>query len=415
MVQLKKQIHIQFTHVMKHSYYLILLVLLILISINCVDLAKSKTVLDADAQNYVLFAKSMSFLFDTQMREPVWIWLVRLFMTIFSDPDRAVKCLGIVLFILTNVVLFLLVSKIFRSPWSGILAVIFFGLNPYLQDLAARGLRDNAFNLLTLTTSLILYTLNARRPLWWTLLILTVATFSLMGVRINSFLPLLIVYPISFYRSGIPVKWSFVPIVLSLIFITPYFLYCKEKFQDPLYSANHHAKWWRNHEFVRIKNVPCTGCPTLKEMQERGGYEGGPVTTFEYVFKMRPLKDLISNTISGYLYMFLPPYKWLFKIFHMKPNSNVFNRTLSSTYFPVHWFYFLGLFSLFFFDFYLIFLLPIAILNLIPFTVSLGMDERIFTFVSPYMSIVAVLGVLVLLNFIKKIYRIRGTRRAVLC
>ncbi len=388
------------------KWNLALYVVLFVAGSHCLQIQKEMIELDPDAQNYKVFAESMQHPYDTQFREPVWIWLVKTSLIVFKEGDNSLRYLGILLFLLTCVALYHLSSRIFHSRWWGICGAALYAFNPYLENLAARGLRDNAFNLFLVLMSLYLYSgkspLNLRRFL----IGITVVTCCLVGVRINTWVPLLVLIPMSFWQMRIPLKFSVIPLIASLLLITPYLFYCKDKYNDALYSSNMHAKWWRNFEFVKQKKTGCEGCPTEEQMKTEGTYSGEPITTFQYVFKLRTVQSLIEDTSLGYAYILVPPIKFIFSIFGNKRNGAVFERLLHVPKFPAEYFYFIGLLMVFSSGFLSVFLLPLLILNFMPFTYFLGMDERIFSLVSPYMVLLSVYGLVLTVRWLSKLPRV---------
>jgi len=158
------------------------------------------------------------------------------------------------------------------------------------------------------------------------------------------------------------------------IFLAPYLIYSEIHYGDPMYSANIRAVWWRNFEFVRIKEVGCPGCPLRQELSTNS-YAGSYTTNFQYIFRMHSLQEVIKNTVSGYMDLFLE-HTSLFKL-QIGKSSAVF-----------YWLFLLGVVTLLISQYREVLLFPLLTINLLAFLIPLRIDPRLVAHVAPFTALV---------------------------
>lgn len=165
-----------------------------------------------------------------------------------------------------------------------------------------------------------------------------------------------------------------------LLLLAPYLMYSYQKFGDPFWTVNITAKWFRNYEFVEVKRIGCEGCPTLEEFK-RDSYTGQPITTFQYIFGMHSLSEVISRTIQGYAdLLFLP--------------NDLFWIQIGVTVFAFYYLYLLGLGFVVLSRYREFLLLLLVTINWTAFLVPIGyFDPRLVIYLAPFMTFAPVFAV----------------------
>ena len=356
-----------------------------------------KRTLWTDTQNYIGIASSLNFqnMYETYFREPLWIWVVKLSLAIFRDPVISVRILGFFLFAFTGFMGYKFVKDYTKSTVAATISLFFLFLNPYLISVAVNCSRD--LLILALMPVVCYLTLiksehlsEKRRLFYWTIVLCMI-----IGTRINLVVPAVLCFLFSSFYFKIKIWKAIFPILIAVLIISPYLFYCQKTYGDPLYSVNLHAMWWRNYEFLIYKNTGCPLCPSFelfnKEMNIYGVYNPHPpITSFEYMFKLRPISELLSGVINGFSDIFLMPsqnstYLTGGKIFVYFNNGNVFN--------PFYLLYIIGFISCLLSKSRFIILIPVLFLNLLLFMVHLkAIDPRMFSPATPYICIIMGIG-----------------------
>jgi hypothetical protein len=80
---------------------------------------------------------------------------------------------------------------------------------------------------------------------------------------------------------------------MALVLIMPHLIHNKKEYGDFMYSANYHARFYRNLEFQGQPGFPS------KEEVAMNAYAGEPVTAFEYIVQMHEWKDIVQRVLRG--------------------------------------------------------------------------------------------------------------------
>ncbi len=248
--------------------------------------------LDPDAGTYMGIARGMSGPFDTDFREPFFMWCVKIFFFLFGSTEVNLRLLSLFASLITIVMTYLFATKTLKSPIVGLIAAFILAQSAGYIYQNLRGLRLEIY-LLTIIPFVHLLLNREKKADWKYAVILGV----LAGLNILnnlsalSFCVLLILY------FGIRRKWKAwlipIPIVLSLLIALPHLLHNKKNFGDPFYSSNVHARYYRNQEF---KGKP--GFPTVEEVR-KNGYTGSHITSFEYFFKLHSFPEVVKRSFIG--------------------------------------------------------------------------------------------------------------------
>ncbi len=332
--------------------------------------------LDPDAVGYRQIADNMRHLYDTSFREPLWIWATKLWFLVVGSSDLNLRMLTLVLSLLTLVAAYKFFKDYTKQPVLALLVVALLAINPYLIFMSVRGLRLELYTIAILM--LAYHVLIRQERLGEKQRLAGLSGWGAAAVlqQINSLVFVLPLWGYAFWRQKIVWKKLFIPIAVLMLLLAPYLAYSYQKFGDPFWSANVHAKWYRNYEFVVLKGISCEGCPTLEQFRAKG-HSGAPVTTFQYIFGMHSLGEIISRTISGYLDLFLRP-------------THLFWKQAGLEITPLYYLYLMGLLLVIFSRFREILIFPILTINLIAFLVPLGIDPRLVVHTAPFLVFIYV-------------------------
>lgn len=364
--------------------------------------------LQPDVQNYRIIAENMKHIYDTNMREPVFIWFVKISLAVFGHNDFALRFLGIALFLITAFGIYRLVLDSFDDRFFALVALALFSWNRFLIDLAVQGLRDNLFVLAVIgityfTFSKAVSISNKMRFLGTTLFLLLA-----VGTRITSIFPLALIAGYTFLKHKIRLSLSLLTFFVIILIIGPYLYYSYVQFGDPFLSANIHAKWWRNYEFVVLKGTGCDGCPSLEEFQA-SSYSGEPTTMSNYIFGLHPVNELIIRSIQGFQMLNLSPSPFFVTLAGLPHGSIMridnefidylnFRQGLEITIFIV---YIIGLCAFLFLPERLIVLIPLVVTNISLFIVY-AMPLRIYSLHAPFIHITIAYGVVFIMRWINR-------------
>lgn len=262
-----------------------------------------KTVPDPDIDCYVGIAKVSGF-YDTQSREPLYIWMTKFVGVFCTDVPFGLRVLSLVGGFLAVALVFYVAKR-----WFGLLAATVAGLSyaasPAMVFTATRGLREDWVILFLLWFALE-YIATWGRPLTWRnglrigipiglSFLLRMSTF---GVILPLFLPYILW---SIWKNRTESSWKqWVPGIVvafsvSIVPTLPYLYYCQKQYNDPFYINNFlGARFYANIEFAGI--LP--GFPTREEIA-KDAYAGSKITFREYLFKYHTIPQIFDATKDG--------------------------------------------------------------------------------------------------------------------
>lgn len=360
----------------------------------------AKLPLAPDVVEYREIAHGMHHLYDTGVREPVWIWVVKAALFVARDSDSAFRLLGLGLYLATGCFVWLLVEHTFGDRLMALLAAAIFLWNTFLMRVALVGTRDNLFMLAVTAMSYFVFSRHPRLSGNWRVAGLAFSLLLAVGTRMTSIAPLSVLLVYAFVRNRL--RLSLLPIALgfAVLVLAPYVYYSYVRFGDPLIASNIHAVWWRNYEFVYKRGIGCEGCPRVDEFI-RNGYAGAKVTMSSYIFGMHSPGELFTGAMRGLetIYFSL---------------SSLFKSMLGvdewgSAFLLLHtigW-----LFLLVGSERWVVFV-PLLVTNLLYFFIPLDMPHRLYTANAPFMSLFAAQGGVVLGRCVFQSFR-RAVRHTV--
>jgi hypothetical protein len=263
--------------------------------------------LDPDALGYMQIAGSLASPYETQLREPLWIWVVRLWLGAAGWDAPAMRLLTVCCSMLVVWLAYKLFTDYTDKPLLGLCVAWLLADNDYLIQLSVRGLREEAYMAALLGVIYVVFVRHRTLSLGWQAIGLAVAGASAQLLRFTSsaiLIPLVLLWG---WRAGIR-RWRYPLCVLLAIgaVSVPHMVHNYRAFGDPLYSINIHFSWFRNYEVVVQRGGSCDGCPTREEFAANP-YAGPPITARQYVFGLHSWRELIEDTLEGYRRMYLAP------------------------------------------------------------------------------------------------------------
>jgi hypothetical protein len=248
--------------------------------------------LSPDAATYADLARQMRGVFDTGVREPLFIWSIKLFFWLFGDNNSNLQLMTLVFSLVTIVLTYLCAAGMFGSL-VGLLGALFLASGRIYMYENLRGLRLELYTLIVLALLLLLSCGTKIKPFRRALMLGFVCGFAFLNSLSSiSYVVLLVIYFGLRQRS----KWWHVvaPLVIGLGMVSPHLLYNKREYGDLFYSSNIHARFYRNMEF---QDQP--GFPTSKDV-ERDKYAGNRISTAGYIFGLHSIPDVIRRSLVGF-------------------------------------------------------------------------------------------------------------------
>ena len=262
----------------------------------------SGTHIAGDAKGYLQYAQKMELFSDNgfysaqfEKREPLYIFIVKLFFLVFGVSGTHLRFVSFV-FSLVTVYLTYKIGKEWFNEIVGLIAAFILAVHPYLIELSARGLRAEWFTAVLL---LFVYCGYVRCPMTssWRAVCTGFLAGCILLTRSESFpmlVMLLLLYPLL-----AKTKWSYTMVLIAFLLATVMWvphLYRVYKVQgDPLYTANQYARFYANREFA---GQP--GFPTEEELAAEGMYTGRKITPLEYYCSLHSPWQLVKYSVVGF-------------------------------------------------------------------------------------------------------------------
>jgi hypothetical protein len=317
--------------------------------------------LDPDAITVVGIAAGMRHPYDTDIREPLWIWFAKLFSLLFGPSDLHLRYFSLTFSIIFLYCSFKLVRDYTGKAGLALLTTLILALNFYLIKLSVRGLRVELYMVtLTMFCYYVFVPAISSRARYiglaiWTALVSLTQLSGLVTV-----LPLL---GWAMWRHRLHVRSIAACLGVTAVVLAPHLINNLRHHGDPLWSTNAHAVFYRNYEYVAVKRTGCDGCPSWDEYI-RNSYAGRPVSMVRYVFGMHPLGQVWSRISRGYFSLYLKPDG------HLADYLGTKRTTLRLLYYA-------GLLGLVVGPFREVLLVPLLGLNLLAFVIPIGVDARL--------------------------------------
>jgi 4-amino-4-deoxy-L-arabinose transferase-like glycosyltransferase len=257
--------------------------------------------LDPDAITYRAIALKSSSFYDSNIREPLFVFLIKIYTRLFGTEYVILRYLTVFLSILSILLIYKAGKELFDSELIGLLSAFFTGVNSYLIFMSVRLLRLELFIITMLLLFYILFIYSEKNNI----------RYFLMGIlgglvcltRITSFAFVIPFIIFIYWRDKLSYVKMIIPVLIINVMVIPHFINNKKTFGSYTHSVDIHAKWYRNQEF---KNKP--GFPTSKEL-EKNSYTGRPITSLEYIFGMHSIMTVVKRSIKGFGKIFFGSYR----------------------------------------------------------------------------------------------------------
>ena len=330
--------------------------------------------LDPDVFTVIAIADQMRSPYDTSTREPMWVWLSQLFEVIAGEPEAGIRLFSLVASVGLLVVVFVLVRHRFAAASVAVITLALLARHPHLVDSGPRGLRTELYAALIVGLTVLAFAAaipERRRSIG---LILTPAALAL--TQLNSALISLPLLLFARWRHRLGWWVPGVSVGLLAVLITPHVMHNVRIAGDPLFSVNIHAVFYRNHEFVRISDTGCAGCPEPAAL-ERNSYAGARTTMTTYVFGMHSIREVVSRSADGLRLLYAS---------RGVPSTTVLGLDHPLAL-PIFW---AGLVILAIKRAELV-IVPLAAVNLLAFVIPIGLDPRLLMNCAPFFAIATAL------------------------
>ena len=339
--------------------------------------------LDPDAQLYRSLAESMTSLYDTSWREPLWIWLLKVWFWFSGDSVLSLRLLTVVLSLAAVLVAYKLFRDYTGQPVVGLLVAALLCQNPYLVRLSVRGLKEEAYMIAILTLVYCIFVRTQKRSEWGRTIGVALSSAALLLLRMSSVIfviPLLLLWTWKSSASAVSRRVISSALVLAFLaaVVAPHLVHNYRLSGDPFLSVNMIAAWHRNYEFVILKGVGCEGCATPAEM-ERDWFAGVPTTSYDYFFKMHTISELTSGLARGYASLYLK-------------HTDLFKLQVGAESFILYMFYLGGVGFILLSHHRAMLGVILLLANFIPFVVILPSDPRVGVHTAPFVAFIVAYG-----------------------
>ncbi|MGH7259184.1 MAG: glycosyltransferase family 39 protein [Nitrospiraceae bacterium] len=336
--------------------------------------------LDTDTLGYITLAGQMQGPYDTGKREPLYLWLLKGWFALAGSGELQIRAFTMVI----SLGLIVAAYKFFRDYTGqvviGVLIAWLLSQNPYLVSLSVRGLRDEAFGIAVLAVAYLVFVPGLRLSLRGQAAGLAVAGAAAQLLRLTSAVFLLPLFVGWAWKQGWRKSWLLM--VAALLFVgavfVPHLAHNSRAFGDPLYSLDIHAKFFRNTEFMVVKQTTCEGCPTMEELagDREAGRRIGPL---DYLFGMHSIGEVARATLASYRDVYLSPTWWF--------ESQVGTRNTL-----VYLWYLLGLALVLASPYRAMLAMIVVVANVIPFMLPFGLEPRHLAQTAPFATFVLAFG-----------------------
>ena len=353
--------------------------------------ARLGVALSPDASYVQSLAAAMAHPYDTDVREPLWVWGVRLAMLPFGVTSLAPRIFALCCAMLLLAATFWFARRYF-TPLHALGVLTLLAVHPALIESAAAAHRTELYALLLVGVAFFAFVpdlsnrlrtvgLAATVPL--TVLCQTAGLIPAAGGALASS---------RVWRSVSLVGALAIGAVLVAV-ILPHGVYTARRYGQAFYfSRTLVPTFYRNYEFMNVKRTGCDGCPTRAEMGV-SSYSGRPATMGEYLFKLHDVDEVVSRLAIGYVRTFAVP-------------GQILNYLLGSGSVIQYLLYLTGTLTLLATRARELLVIPLLSVNLLAFVIPLGIDLRLLLHLAPFMAIAIVCGMATIVTFVARRARV---------
>ncbi len=262
----------------------------------------SGALLDADALGYRQFAERMVLFSETGfysaqfgIREPLYIFVVKVFLELLGPSDTHVRFVSL-FFSLSTVWLAWKIGKVWIHEAVGLFAAGILSIHPYLVSLSVRGLRAEFF-----TTVLLMFVYVSCFQRKMSPGVRTAVAGVLMGALILTRLEAggMVCILLVLYAACDRPAWNLKRIAgaagVCAVIVSVQLYATAQRHGGPLYPLKQHARFYANHEFA---GQP--GFPSNEEIAQKGMYTGPEISPFEYYFSLHSTAQVLWRSAVGF-------------------------------------------------------------------------------------------------------------------
>lgn len=253
--------------------------------------------LDPDAVAYLQIASQLDHPWDTAFREPIWPLLLRLWSYIAGSDTSDARLLSVLLGTALIPAAFALGRVVTRRDSAAIMLSALVALHPILIGHSTRALRLE-LQLLAMTLVVIASVRTSRNESRaWSIAMLATGASALLATNLSG----LLFVTVAFVVAAAPTRGrrQVIAAAVTVVLVTaPHLMFNAQRYDDPMFSANNAATFYRNYEYLVIDPQPCPECPDLDELEENS-LAGEPATWSSYVFEGRPISEVIERFAMG--------------------------------------------------------------------------------------------------------------------
>ncbi len=246
----------------------------------------------SDAIHYLDLAKRMTWPYETQPREPLFMWVVWLQATLTAWGPLSMRVTTFLLSLAEGAALFAL-SRRFMPLFPAAVVMLLFALNPLLGNSAALGLREELFPLAIMVFLLGLDGLRTNPASRLSCGMATAGAVAAVLTRINALAIVVPLFAIQAWRVRLAWKPAVMAAATFAVLVLPHFVTNAVRTGDPVVSSTIVAHFYRNIEFA---DKP--GFPTRAEL-ETNSFAGAPVSMGTYLFGLHTVGEVAAATASG--------------------------------------------------------------------------------------------------------------------
>jgi hypothetical protein len=339
--------------------------------------------LEPDADYFRYLADAMRSPYDTTWREPLWVWIVKGLTWLGGTSTLSLRLLTVALSLFVVYSAYKLFSDYTRQPIVGLLAALLLSLNPYLARMSVRGMREEVYTILILWLVYFVFVRHTGLSKAWRAAGLALTSAGILLVRMHGWVFVMPLLLVGSWKNALETGWRrWLQLAAALAFVVlavaPHALTMYRTYGDPFYSMTLPAIWSRNYEFVVIRHVGCTGCPTLKEFSENS-FAGSSLSIREYIWDMHTVQEIADGLTQGYLYLYLLP-------------THLFAFQSGTNSWPAYLAYLVGLALVLRGSYREMLAVVVLLINGIPLLLMLGHEPRIGIHTAPFVAFVLAWG-----------------------
>jgi hypothetical protein len=334
-------------------------------------------------------AASMSHPFDTWVREPLWIWLLRAHELFFGQTALAGRMFSFTLSMVWLAVAFEFARRYFASFSYAVLTLVLLALHPSMIISSAEAHRTELYGAGLALVAIFAFSPRFARRVRSVGFAVAAALVAL--TQVAGLIPVVgaSIWALKARRISAPALLA-IGVVVGAVLL-PSAVYSHQRFGQAFYFARTLVPtYYRNVEFLLVTSSGCDGCPTPAEVAVNR-YSGRPATMKEYLFTLHTPGEVARRIGRGYAEVFVWPGKFLAGLLGMTPTL------------LFHLPYVVGLIVAVTTRARDLLVIPVLSLNLLAFVVPIGIDPRLLLHIAPFTAMLIVVGVRSLLLASRKL------------